>query len=254
MSLWCGIVFVVTASFSLNVLYHDLFPNGPRSNSMPKCLLGSIHQPVRNGAVSRDVSLEIASPPPFTLHRPFTALLPAKQALEVHVEVKQEEPRTEPDLEQCMETALAVMETGLTIIETRLSVVQTIKIIRFWIIEEIEDEDVSEVTSLGEPEDMAAIDESAPTETEFHTAQPKFPFYQEHDVLIVLVAHLTLVIAVLLLGGRCLHVQKGVTFSDVDVDELIVTVGLVSCITVALFALLGATIILFIRILLTKFP
>ncbi|XP_078279203.1 uncharacterized protein LOC144606740 [Rhinoraja longicauda] len=191
-----------------------------------------------------------------------------------------------------METALAAIETGLSIIETRLSVVESIKIIQFWV-KEIEDEEVpiktelsgeslqtcpatnavilvepkpvvkeeeepsvSEVISLGESKDTVAKDESAPSDTEFYTTQPqpKFPFHLDHDVIIVLAAHLTLVIAVLLLGCRSLHVQKRVIISDVDVDELIVTVGLISCITVALFALLGATIILFIRILLAKFP
>ncbi|XP_051892676.1 uncharacterized protein LOC127581887 [Pristis pectinata] len=288
MSFWCGILFVITASFSLNVLYHDLFAGWPQGYAIPKRLLGSVHQPMRNGAVLRDFGMEFISPPMFNLHHPFTALLPAKQALEVQVEVKQEETLTGTDLEPRVETGLAVTETGLTVLETGLSVVESFKITSLWgedneedmiirnelsgesfqtcpakdaesikpkpVVKEERDMSVSEVISLGESKDTSAKYESATSEKEFYIDHSTFPFHLEHDVIVVLVAHLTLVISVLLLGCRSLHVQKRVISNDADVEELIVTVGLVSCITVALVALLGATIILFIRILLAKFP
>ncbi|XP_072884608.1 uncharacterized protein [Hemitrygon akajei] len=83
---------------------------------------------------------------------------------------------------------------------------------------------------------------------------PTLPLNLERDVVIVLAAHLALIVSILLLGCRSLHVEKRVINDDVSIEELIVTVGLISCITVALIVLMGATITLFIRILLAKFP
>ncbi|XP_067863049.1 uncharacterized protein [Heptranchias perlo] len=301
MSFWCGVLFVVTATFSLNALYHDLFVSGPLDIVVPKRLLGSLYQPVRNGAAPKDYSTDLISQSEFKIHHPFTALLPIKEAFEFQFEVPEEESIMETDLEppaetglSVIETGLSVIETGLSVIETGLSVVETIKIESIWnedsqedmiisdelsgetfqtclavdaasiktepVVKEESQKPVSQVISLGEYRDTSAKHESVTsTEKEFHKDHPALnsdplQHHLEPDVIIVLAAHLTLVVSVLVIGCRCLCVQKQSINSSVDVEELIVTVGLISCIAAALFALLGATIILFIRILLAKFP
>ncbi|XP_069751425.1 uncharacterized protein [Narcine bancroftii] len=128
MSLWCGILFVVTASFSLNALYHDLFSGRPLGTAIPTRLLGSLQQPVRNGAMPGEFRMEFISPAMFNLHHPFTALLPVKQALDVQIGVKQDKMLTETVLKPCVETEMTVMETGLMVIETGRSVMESIKI------------------------------------------------------------------------------------------------------------------------------
>ncbi|XP_067867639.1 uncharacterized protein [Heterodontus francisci] len=307
MSFWCGVLFLVTATFSLNALYHDLFISESADNVVPKCLLGSLYQPVGNWAAPKDSnSMDLwISPPEFKIHHPFTALLPAKQAFEFQIEVPQEET-TETDAESPTETGLSVIETGLSVIETGLSVIETgISAIEngFSAVEIIEiepdlnedsEEDtivndelseetfqtcpakavvscktepevkeeiqkpVSHVISLGEYKDTSTKHETiTSTKKEIHKDQPAQDPIQNHlerDVIILLAAHLTLVISVLIMGCRCLCAHKYNANCTVDVEELVVTVGLISCIVVALFALLGATIILFIRILLAKFP
>ncbi|XP_072884609.1 uncharacterized protein [Hemitrygon akajei] len=122
------------------------------------------------------------------------------------------------------------------------------------VVKEERDKSVREVISLGESKDSAAKSASAPSEKEVYVNHPTLPLNLERDVVIVLAAHLALIVSILLLGCRSLHVEKRVINDDVSIEELIVTVGLISCITVALIVLMGATITLFIRILLAKFP
>ncbi|XP_041069105.1 uncharacterized protein LOC121291676 [Carcharodon carcharias] len=129
-------------------------------------------------------------------------------------------------------------------------------------VEEAIQNPISQVISLGEDKNTSATNESdTPTEKEIHKDHPAEDPVQQHlqnhlerDVFILMATHLTLVISVLVLGCRCLYAHKYNMQGTVDVEELLVTVGLISCIVVSLFALLGATIILFIRILLAKFP
>ncbi|XP_072373065.1 uncharacterized protein [Scyliorhinus torazame] len=335
MSFWCGVLFVVTTAFSLNVLYHDLFVTEPGGVGPKGSLIGSLYQAAGNTAAPKDPNcLDFLSPPKFKTYHPFTALLPAKQAFDIQFEVDQEDT-TEKDEEQPAETGLAVIETGLSVIHIAQSVIEIehfdVEIVELesdldeddqepvsdlqppglskWrehagdagdagglqdtdihISRTIIDDDlpretlltcpakdaasfktkvkeeipklVSEVISLGEHKNTSATNETVNlTEKVVHKDQPaegpiqQFPQgHLEHDVIILLAVHLTLVIFVLLMGCRCLCAHKYDVHSTVNVEELLVTVGLISCIVVALFALLGATIILFIRILLAKFP
>ncbi|XP_048469231.1 uncharacterized protein LOC109921460 isoform X3 [Rhincodon typus] len=88
MSFWCGVLFAVTTVFSLNVLYHDLFVTEPKDPTVPKgFLLDSLHPPAGNWVAPKDPkSLDFISSPEFKIHQPFTALLPAKQAIEIQFE------------------------------------------------------------------------------------------------------------------------------------------------------------------------
>ncbi|XP_038674361.1 uncharacterized protein LOC119977471 isoform X1 [Scyliorhinus canicula] len=329
MSFWCGVLFVVTTAFSLNVLYHDLFVTEPGGVVPKGSLIGSLHQAAGNTGATKDPNcLDFLSPPKFKIYHPFTALLPAKQAFDIQFEVDQEDT-TEKDEVQPAETGLAVIETGLSVIHSAQSVIENehfdVEIVE--LVSDLDEDDqepasdlqppglskwsendggphdtdidisrtiidddlpretlltcpakdaasfktkvkeeipkrVSEVISLGEHKNTSATNETVNlTEKVVHKDQPaEAPIQQlpqghlERDVIILLAVHLTLVITVLLMGCRCLCAHKYDGHSPVNIEELLVTVGLISCIVVALFALLGATIILFIRILLAKFP
>ncbi|GCB60209.1 hypothetical protein scyTo_0009131 [Scyliorhinus torazame] len=90
---------------------------------------------------------------------------------------------------------------------------------------------VSEVISLGEHKNTSATNETVNlTEKVVHKDQPaegpiqQFPQgHLEHDVIILLAVHLTLVIFVLLMGCRCLCAHKYDVHSTVNVEELLVT-------------------------------
>ncbi|XP_072373075.1 uncharacterized protein [Scyliorhinus torazame] len=276
MSFWCGVLFVVTTAFSLNVLYHDLFVTEPGGVGPKGSLIGSLYQAAGNTAAPKDPNcLDFLSPPKFKTYHPFTALLPAKQAFDIQFEVSDLQP---PGLSKWREHAGDAGDAG-GLQDTDIHISRTIidddlpretlltcpakdaASFKTKVKEEIP-KLVSEVISLGEHKNTSATNETVNlTEKVVHKDQPaegpiqQFPQgHLEHDVIILLAVHLTLVIFVLLMGCRCLCAHKYDVHSTVNVEELLVTVGLISCIVVALFALLGATIILFIRILLAKFP
>ncbi|XP_038674372.1 uncharacterized protein LOC119977471 isoform X2 [Scyliorhinus canicula] len=270
MSFWCGVLFVVTTAFSLNVLYHDLFVTEPGGVVPKGSLIGSLHQAAGNTGATKDPNcLDFLSPPKFKIYHPFTALLPAKQAFDIQFEASDLQP---PGLSKWSENDGGPHDTDIdisrTIIdddlprETLLTCpAKDAASFKTKVKEEIPKR-VSEVISLGEHKNTSATNETVNlTEKVVHKDQPaEAPIQQlpqghlERDVIILLAVHLTLVITVLLMGCRCLCAHKYDGHSPVNIEELLVTVGLISCIVVALFALLGATIILFIRILLAKFP
>ncbi|GCC28363.1 uncharacterized protein [Chiloscyllium punctatum] len=305
MSFWCGVLVAVTTAFSLNVLYHDLFVTEPGGDAIPKSsFLDPLYPPSGNWVTPKDPkSLDFISSPEFKLHQPFTALLPAKQSIEIQFEVPEEEETPENDEEPLSETGLTVIQTDLSVIPTEPPVKSTKQVV-FDIVDIVEletdlEEDyqddiiitdellgetlqtcpakdgaavntevkqeveipVSEVISLGEQNDISIKEENITTEEEIQKKVPTPDPVQSHrqnhlerDVFLLLGVHLALVISVLIMGCRCLCAHKLHVSNTVDVEELVVTIGLISCIVVALFALLGATIILFIRILLAKFP
>ncbi|XP_048469230.1 uncharacterized protein LOC109921460 isoform X2 [Rhincodon typus] len=299
MSFWCGVLFAVTTVFSLNVLYHDLFVTEPKDPTVPKgFLLDSLHPPAGNWVAPKDPkSLDFISSPEFKIHQPFTALLPAKQAIEIQFE--KELPKlihtncshlsgvgkippmlfwhsSIPQITACWSNSAVLaasvereaVNVSKIIIKDELpgEALQTCPakdaaLVKTEVKGKVENP-VSEVISLGEQNDTSVEEGNITTmEEEIHKEQPAQESVQyhlqnhlEHDVFLLLGVHLVLVISVLAMGCRCLCAHKHHVNDTVDTEELVVTVGLISCIVVALFALLGATIILFIRILLAKFP